>query len=591
MSVVGDVGRPSASGGGTEREKHLSEKTNLSKTAFLAVIAFLLATNCSGPQDAEVGGARIPEPGLPSPSPGPAQGVDDLGLSTTNTASFIDVFDPAQAYAGYTLVFYRKRLPALIDMNGNVVHAWPSVRAMERLRLSPQGDLLVIGLDRVVREYDWHGGEKWEYALSDSKDFPHHDLIRLAHGNYLLSYRSHADGTDYLLEITPGKKVAWRWDSKEHLAEFEKEVRSKNDPTHINSIQEIPANRFYDGGDTRFKPGNILVSARELNTIFVIDKHNGEITWQYHQGLDSQHEAQMTERGYPNSGSIFIFNNNLRGVYQKRRSEVLAIDPANNDRVAWRFGPKLFFSSVGGVQQVLPNGNLLITSTRGGRVFEINRSGEVVWQWRPPGWFPMRARRYPYDYCTQFEKLPEHTERPVADRQPGPYISRELSMFKWLGPRVSVSGKKRQLLDKQTICKPLVVPPYATLKLSYGVNHSALSTAAAAESYTVKYHASLAQADSDGRTFLVKDTLANDGSPPWREQSFPLAEYAYQTVTLCLGLSVKGIPEDLVGAAAWEVPVIRAQNRTPVDQAEPDEETPEIKELFKQRLEALGYIE
>ncbi len=85
--------------------------------------------------------------------------------------------------------------------------------------------------------------------------------------------------------------------------------------------------------------------------------------------------------------------------------------------------------------------------------------------------------------------------------------------------------------------------------------------------------------------------LASDNGPPWRKQSYPLAEYAYQTVALCLRLSADEIPRDLADAAAWEVPVVRTQDRAPVDQIEPNEETKEIKELFKQRLEALGYIE
>ena len=41
------------------------------------------------------------------------------------------------------------------------------------------------------------------------------------------------------------------------------------DPTHINSVFELTDNRWFDAGDGRFRPGNVLVSARNLNAIFI----------------------------------------------------------------------------------------------------------------------------------------------------------------------------------------------------------------------------------------------------------------------------------------------------------------------------------
>ena len=61
-------------------------------------------------------------------------------------------------------------------------------------------------------------------------------------------------------------------------------------------MYELPPNRWFDAGDERFRPGNILVSARNLNAIFIIDKTSGEVVWRYSDGLDYQHEAIMVER-------------------------------------------------------------------------------------------------------------------------------------------------------------------------------------------------------------------------------------------------------------------------------------------------------
>ena len=46
----------------------------------------------------------------------------------------------------------------------------------------------------------------------------------------------------------------------------------------------------------------------------------------------------------------------------------------------------------------------MVTSSRGGRVFEVTRDGRIVWQWTP-SYLPMRDARYPYDHCPQLAKL------------------------------------------------------------------------------------------------------------------------------------------------------------------------------------------
>ena len=44
----------------------------------------------------------------------------------------------------------------------------------------------------------------------------------------------------------------------------------------------------------------------------------------------------------------------------------------------------MFFSAVQGAAQALPNGNVLVTESTKGRVFEVTRDGEIVWEfWNP----------------------------------------------------------------------------------------------------------------------------------------------------------------------------------------------------------------
>ena len=70
----------------------------------------------------------------------PAQ-LDDLHLELLELEpeNWVRRYDPELSSAGYNLVFYRRRVPLIVDMNGRVVHSWPEVRATGRVRLNRDG--------------------------------------------------------------------------------------------------------------------------------------------------------------------------------------------------------------------------------------------------------------------------------------------------------------------------------------------------------------------------------------------------------------------------------------------------------------------
>ena len=49
----------------------------------------------------------------------------------------------------------------------------------------------------------------------------------------------------------------------------------------MNSIAPIPENKWYDAGDKRFKPGNIIINPRNIDTIYIVDKETKKIVWEY----------------------------------------------------------------------------------------------------------------------------------------------------------------------------------------------------------------------------------------------------------------------------------------------------------------------
>ena len=48
---------------------------------------------------------------------------------------------------------------------------------------------------------------------------------------------------------------------------------------HINSMSVLGENKWYDQGDERFHPDNIIIDARNSNILAIISKETGDIVW------------------------------------------------------------------------------------------------------------------------------------------------------------------------------------------------------------------------------------------------------------------------------------------------------------------------
>jgi hypothetical protein len=521
----------------------------------------------------------------PSEIDDPAQ-LDDLhvDLSTIEPASWVQHFQPSEAESGFNIVFFGRRLPMIIDMNGRIVHAWPEVRATGRVRLDHEGNLLVIGTDNLVKEYDWEGKLKWFYQLPDEHHLPHHDLIKLRNENSLILGHDGHTHTDYLHEVDGEGRVVWDWQMHRHRGTFPNWNEESTDPSHSNSIRELGPNGWYDAGDLRFRPGNILVSARNLNTIFIIDKENGKVVWQFSEGLDHQHEAVMVGDGVAGAGLILVFNNGLDDLYAYRQSRVQAIDPVANE-VVWEYAPEHLFSSVGGTVQPLPGGNVFVTSSHGGRAFEITPDGEIVWQWVPP-YRPMRLERIPYDHCPQLTNLgrPRETEIRFSDHPP--YIDMELYAFALPEDLLirEVAGKKRKLVPCNNGCRELAIPPDATLRANFGVDQSASESGW----NTIRFIMTI---DDGEATTLIDETVASDAKKLWRQRRVNLGRFDSKRVSLCISTEIDGGVHDTQALAVWANPVIESKIQRPPRLRIARRLTERERKLQKQQLEVLGYVD
>jgi hypothetical protein len=509
-----------------------------------------------------------------------------LELLDLDPQSWVRQYSPERSIAGYNLVLYRRRVPLIVDMNGRVVHSWPQVRTTGRVRLNRDGSLAVIGVDNLIKEYTWNGELTWHFQLPDKHHLPHHDLIRMRNGNYLILAHDGHSHTDYLLEVDRDGAVVWEWWFEDHAADFLNWDSNSMDPSHTNSIRELPANRWYDGGDDRFKPGNILVSPRTLNTIFIIDKASGDVVWTHSQDLDGQHEAVMIERGLRRPGLIMVFNNGLENLSDYRRSRVQIINPVTGELV-WEYGSDFFFSSVGGTAQPLPENSVLVTSSHGGRVFEVKGRGRIVWEWAPPS-LPMRVERVAYDHCPQLAELPNPVESEVFPEDRRPFVDSDLYNFdfKWQTERKKIDGRVRRLIRSVDGCRDLRVPVGATLRTEFGLDGERLDGRAV----EARFRLTIDDHERPPKT-LVDAVLGEASDPLWKRRTVSIARYALRQVTMCVDTEVEGDYTNPEGIALWARPQILSaadrERRTARSQQISEQE----QRLREQQLRTLGYVD
>jgi len=339
------------------------------------------------------------------------------------------VYDPQQAYLGYTLFTpCASNKVLLIDMNGNVVHSWetPYEPGMHGVLL-PNGNLLYAGrlpdtplpefggMGGAIVEYDWDGNEVWHYE----DPFQHHDFFRMDNGNtMILSYDAVPDdiaakakgglpGTErkgviwssVFREVTPEGEVAWEWVGHEHY-DIEEHTMcplcARAEWDHCNSCEVLP-------------DGNVMTTSFMMNRIMIIEKATGNIIWEWGKNeLAHPHNPTILENGH-----VLVFDNgNHRPLFPLSFSRVLEIDRETGE-IVWEYQdrtPLNFYGCFISGAQRLPNGNTLICEGPSGHFFEVTPDKELVWEYinpffyqaalKPLGYtnYAFRAIRYAPDY-------------------------------------------------------------------------------------------------------------------------------------------------------------------------------------------------
>jgi len=405
----------------------------------------------------------------------------------------VTIYDPAQAYNGYVLFGAADGMTYLIDMDGHEVRTWkehgfpsellsPAVASGERghvlMQLSGDpGPFQGLFHNRTIGEVDWNDEIVWQWGKSapGGAARQNHDWHRLANGNTLIvatiDHRLPWSGSrevpdQVIYEVTRGGGIVWSWTAGDHLQEFGFPAAGlalmrkgfSFDPTNehgfltINSMKAVGPNHWFDAGDKRFKPDNILINSREGNFVAIVDKRTGHIVWRLGpypgahapfvprpydpkvprplEQLSGEHDPQIIPEGLPGAGNLLVFDNEGPAGWPPTNlamdggSRVLEIDPVhgnivwqytgeNSDRPIWSF-LSTFISSA----RRLPNGNTLIDEGLNGRFFQVTSAGHIVWEYVSPHFardvvgersvltnYVYRAQPVPYDW------VPSGTQR------------------------------------------------------------------------------------------------------------------------------------------------------------------------------------
>jgi hypothetical protein len=215
---------------------------------------------------------------------------------------------------------------------------------------------------------------------------------------------------------------------------------------HINSATYVGPNKWFDAGDQRFAPNNVIISSRQAGIVAIVGR-DGRLVWRIGpdfleskelttiRQIIGQHHPHLIPKGLPGAGNLMVFDNggasgygaptpvspDGSAIHQRAGSRVLEINPTTLELVWSYTGPRFFSTNISGAQR-LPNGNTLITEGAPGRLLEVTADRRVVWEYIYPVFSGpnqanavYRGYRVPYDWIPQLAKPVERAVVPPAN--------------------------------------------------------------------------------------------------------------------------------------------------------------------------------
>lgn len=335
-------------------------------------------------------------------------------ISGTDAGAGVVHHEPERSWPGMNL-YVSLHEAYLMDLAGTRVHTWTHPAQLPpglwiHAEPLPDGSILVVLLDQAVAKLSFDSELLWSTPLR-----AHHDLALAADGRIWALHRKDEVVdfagrrlpvlVDYLALLSPDGRLERDISllpalrpfiapaSLAQLAQWtaERQVLAKlagplpkegfllrydspADLFHTNAVEVID----------RDLPGfarsdDLLISARQLHLIGALEPASSTLRSHWGPGkLERQHHPSVL----PN-GNLLMFDN---GFSTRFWSRVIEVEPEAG-AIVWQYpaqADRNFFSSWGGSSEALPNGNLLITETTKGRIFELTPDGDVVWDYLNP---------------------------------------------------------------------------------------------------------------------------------------------------------------------------------------------------------------
>lgn len=352
--------------------------------------------------------------------------------------------DSEKTQPGVTLVtgLFGERLTArLLDADGSVIHEWPvdffELKKGGNYRfdalihgdyLYENGDLLINIDDEALMRIGACGEIKWR-----TQSGPHHS-IDVDDDGFIWAPLAATEYTEKRLFPMPffldrigkfdpntGEQIEVI-DLVQSLVESgvaglaSSETVETWDVLHVNDIEILK--RADAAAFPMFEAGDILISARQRNVVFVMDGRSHRVKWMRMGASQFQHDPDFEEDG----SIVLLDNRRVEDVTAENGwmgdvggSRIIALSPAKFEyKTLYESNDQnRFYTPRRGKHQRLANGNRLITETDAGRAFEITPEGDIVWQYvnrfsdTEAGWL-VSATRYTPEFSKIGENCPAH---------------------------------------------------------------------------------------------------------------------------------------------------------------------------------------
>ena len=338
-------------------------------------------------------------------------------VETTKDKGVI-TYDKDKSWGDYTLFTSIGTDKAMVmNMSGEIVYEWDIPFPPERLTYKDRaaagrlfsdptnrGNIYVMyfGEKAAVSEYGTIKFDRSSKILWENPNALHHTMTFLEDGRYMTFLQAaRNEKHPALLQIEPpyledflvvvdGKTGEYSQEisfidafaRSEYKSVLESLHRTPADPEmregdlfHPNTITPVPeqvSNTF-----PNITKNSVMLSFRNIDMIAFLDLDNKTISWALYGPWRGQHDPRFLDNGH------VIMLDNQGNTGPGGRSRLLEVD-LQDLSIVWEYGgseEKPFYTGYNGMIDVLPNGNILVTETHTGRIFEVTRDKEIVWDY------------------------------------------------------------------------------------------------------------------------------------------------------------------------------------------------------------------